>query len=170
MHIQCSKKMLDFLKPVLTEKDTDDDLFAWHANYETILRKKFFILMNDVTRFCVFLYGLKKSDFQDPIFPFQKAILIAMSMEGYDKELILKYVNGIKEVTYGPTKNRTLVSQMNRAMIDADWFAHDELVDDVHQPELCHRLNDGIVGTDHGKKWHVPQEKMLECLKLLFAE
>jgi len=167
MHIQCTKKMLEFLNPPITDKNTDDDLYAWHANYETILRKKFLLLMNDVTRFCVVFYGLKKSDFKDPVFLIQKAIIIAMSLEGYDKELVLKYVNEIKEVTYGPTKNRLLVSQMNRAMIDAGWYAYDELVDEVYQPDICHFLNDTPVGTDKGKKVHFPSDKMLECLKLL---
>lgn len=53
MHIQCTKKLLDFIKPKITEVNIDDDLFAWHANYVIINRRKFLVLMNDLTRFCV---------------------------------------------------------------------------------------------------------------------
>lgn len=167
MHIQCTKKMLDFLKPTIVEKNTDDDLFAWHANYITILRKKFIVLMNDMTRFCIVLYGLKKSDFKDPRILLQKAIIVAMHFEGYDQDLILKYVHGMGEITYGTTKDRKLVAQLNRAMQDADWYAHDSLYDQVFQPEISQILNDGFVGTDHWNIVHQPNKKMLEYLKLL---
>ncbi|MFH1693168.1 MAG: hypothetical protein ABH890_02675 [Bacillota bacterium] len=47
MHIQCTKKLLDLLKSEIIEKNTDNDIFAWHANYVNINRKKFLVLMND---------------------------------------------------------------------------------------------------------------------------
>ncbi len=56
--------------------------------------------MNDLTRFCIVLYGVKKSDFKDPIFMLQKAIIISMDIEGFDPDIVLQYVNQIKEVTY----------------------------------------------------------------------
>ena len=99
MHIQCTKKLLDFLKPEIMEKNTDNDFLAWHANYVNINRKKFLVLMNDLTRFCIVLYGAKKSDFKDPIFMLQKAIILSMAVEDYDQKIVLKYVNQIKEVT-----------------------------------------------------------------------
>lgn len=93
MHIQCTKKLLDFLKPEIIEKNTDNDFLAWHANYVNINRKKFLVLMNDLTRFCIVLYGVKKSDFKDSIFMLQKAIILSMTVEEYDQKIVLKYVN-----------------------------------------------------------------------------
>lgn len=132
-----------------------------------ILRKKFFVLMNDITRYSIVLYGLKKSDFKDPIFLLQRAILITMHFDGFAQELVLKYVNGISEVTYGKTKNRKLVSQLNRAMQDADWYAHDCLYDEIFQLEISQNLNNGYVGTNNWKEVHCPKDKMLECLEML---
>jgi hypothetical protein len=159
--------MLDFLKPNITEKTTDDDIYAWHANYITIMRRKFIILMNDLTRFCVVLYGLKKSDFKNPKIILQEAIIITITFEKYDKELIMKYIKGMKEVTYNKTKDRKLVSQLNRAMLDADWYAHDCLYSQVHQPEIANLINRRPAGTNNWKDVHYPYEKMLEYLKLL---
>ena len=167
MHLQCTKKMLDFLKPRITEKNTDNDIFAWHINYMTILRKKFFVLMHDLTRYTVVLYGLKKSDFKDPIYLLQKAIIIAMEVDGFPQELVLNYVNNIKEVTFNKTKDRKLVSHLNRAMQEASWYAQEHLYDQIFQPEISQIVNHGPVGTNHWKEVHWPKEKMLEYLELL---
>lgn len=120
--------------------------------------------MNDITRYSIVLYGLKKSDFNDPIFLLQRAILITMHFDGFAQELVLKYVNGISEVTYGKIKNRKLVSQLNRAMQDADWYAHDCLYDEIFQLEISQNLNNGYVGTNNWKEVHCPKDKMIKCL------
>jgi hypothetical protein len=39
MHIQATKKVLDFFDSEVTEKNTDGDLFAWHAYFENVNRK-----------------------------------------------------------------------------------------------------------------------------------
>ncbi len=167
MHIQCTSKVLDFLKEKPQELNTDDNIYAWHLNYMIILRRKFFVLMNNLTRYSVVLYELKKSDFKDPILFLQEAIMITMHFDGFAQELVLKYVNGISEVTYGKTKNRKLVSQLNRAMQDADWYAHDCLYDQIFQPEISQHLNNGFVGTNNWKEVHCPKDKMLKYLEML---
>jgi len=167
MHIQCTKKLLDFLKPEVIEKDTDNDLFAWYANFININRKKLLILMNDLTRFCIVLYGVKKSDFQDPIMMLQKSIIISMAVEEYDQELVLNYVNQIKEVTYSKTKDRKLVAQLNRAVEDSWWICESRLYNQLFQPDVSSSLNNGFVGTNHWKEVHQPVAKMKEYLEML---
>jgi hypothetical protein len=159
--------MLDFLKEETNTRDTDHDIYAWHLNYQTILRKKFMVLMNDLTRYCVVLYGVKKSDLKEPIDFFRKSIMIAMAFDGLPQDLVLKYINGIKEVTYGKTKDRKLVAQLNRAMLDAEAYAYDALYDQIYQPEISGFLNRTPVGTNHWKEVHYPIEKMLEYLELV---
>lgn len=167
MHLQCTKKVLDFLKPSIQDFNTDDDMYGWHMNYRIILRKKFLVLMHDLTRYTVVLYGVKKSDFKSPIDFLRKAILISMAFDGFPQDLVLKYVNGIKDVTYGKTKNKTLVSQLNRAMMDAQMIAYDYLVDQLYQVDISKFLNRGPVGTNNWKEVHYPKEKMLEYLEML---
>ncbi len=41
MHIQSTKKVLDFFEMEAQSKNTDNDIFAWHANYEVVNRKNF---------------------------------------------------------------------------------------------------------------------------------
>lgn len=106
--------------------------------------------MNNMTKFCIVLYGLKKKNFEDTRILLQKAVIVTMHFEGFDQNLILKYVHGMGEITYGTT-DRKLVAQLNRAMQDADWYVHDSLYNQVFQPEISQTLNDGPVGTDHWK-------------------
>jgi hypothetical protein len=40
MHIQSTKKVLDFFVIEPDNKNTDNDIYAWHANYEVVNRKK----------------------------------------------------------------------------------------------------------------------------------
>ncbi|MCD4827114.1 MAG: hypothetical protein K8Q99_04980 [Acholeplasmataceae bacterium] len=167
MHIQCTKNLLDFLKPEVIEKDTDHDLFAWHANYITINRRKLLILMNDLTRFCIVLYGVKKSDFKDPVMMLQKSIIISMEVEEFDQELVLHYVNQIKKVTYSKTKDRTLVAQLNRAVEDSWWICESRLYEQLFQPDIASSLNNAFVGTNHWKQVHQPVVKMKEYLEIL---
>jgi len=124
--------------------------------------------MNDLTRFCIVLYGVKKSDFKDPIFMLQKAIIISMDIEGFDPDIVLQYVNQIKEVTYHKTKNRTLVAQLNRAVEDAWLFCEDNLFDQLYQLDISNMMNTGFAGTNRWKEVHRPVDKMREYLETLY--
>lgn len=168
MHIQCTKKMLDFLKPEITLKNTDDDFYAWHANYIVIERKKLMIFMNDLTRYCVVLYGLKKSDFKDPVILFRSSILLTMATQKYPPELIEEYISKIHEVTYGKTKDRKLVARLNRAAQDSWWYCQDGLYfGNLLQPHISNLLNESPVGQDHWKIVYYPVDKMYEYLQTL---
>jgi len=168
MHIQCTKKMLDFLKPTLTVKNTDDDFFAWHADYLVVNRKKLFCLMNDLTRFCVVLYGVRLTDFKNDVFFFQRAVMFALMNQHYASPLIDAYLHRIEDITYGKTKDKKLVARLNRSTIDLSWFVEDELeVLYLEQPLLEKRLNNGPVGENQWKITYFPMDKMLEYLKML---
>lgn len=123
--------------------------------------------MNDLTRFCIILYGVKKSDFKDPLLMLQKAILLSMTVEEFDQQIVLEYVNQIKEVTYSKTKDRKLVAQLNRAVADAWWYCVDHLYNQLYQPDISSFLNNGYVGTNHWKEVHSPVDKMKEYLEML---
>ena len=63
MHIQCTKALLDYLKPQITERNTDSDMYAWHAHIVKRSRKNCFVLMHDLSRFvfCILSREEKRS-------------------------------------------------------------------------------------------------------------
>ena len=65
MHIQCTKAMLDYIKPNLVDLNTDNDMYAWHAHLVKRSRKNLLVLMHDLSRFTLVFYGVRKSDLKE---------------------------------------------------------------------------------------------------------
>lgn len=148
MHIQCTKKLLDFLKPTITNKNTDSDLYAWHANYIVNDRKKLLVIMNDLTRFSLIFYDIKKSDFKNINVWFVTALYNAMSLAGFSGEDIIKYFDGAPDtITYNKTKDRTLVARLNKAVEIADIMCQNEgvYVDVLEQNHIAQSCNEILV-------------------------
>lgn len=173
MHIQSTKKVLDFLKPEITIKNTDDDLYAWHANYIVVLRRKLLVLMNDLTRFTVVFYGVKKSDLKNINVWLVTGIYNAMQAAGISRKDIMKYFQYVPErVTFSKTKNKTMVARMNMAVEQADLGCQNEDfgvdINSFDQPQLSKYCNNLLVCQDKYKVCYVPKEKLQEYIDLLY--
>lgn len=171
MKLQLTKKTIDWLKPTINQLNTDDDIFAWHVNYSFINRKKYVVIMNDLIRFSIILYGVKKRDMINPEFIFN-VIYNAFIISNYNEQLIRKYFKSIPiKLQFGKSKNRKLIAHINRAIQDATWRAYSEGIDynNLEQLHITKYLNKMIVGENNYKKHHVPEEKMLEYLNLIFS-
>jgi hypothetical protein len=170
MHIQCTKKLLDFLKPTTTNKNTDSDLYAWHANYIVNDRKKLLVIMNDLTRFSLVFYGIKKSDFKNINVWFVTALYNAMSLAGFSGEDIIKYFDGAPDIiTYNKTKNRTLVARLNKAVEIADIMCQNEgvYIDVLEQNHIAQSCNEILVCQDNYKICYVPKEQLKAYIDML---
>lgn len=169
MHIQLTKKMIDWLGPDLVEKDTDNDLYAWHCKFEIANKKKFIVLTNDLTRFCIIIYGMTKKDFKSPEFIIFNAILHALMAQGYDLDLIDKYMRHLNKITFGQTKNRTLVARLNSATLYALEIAYQRgiVFDNFEQNHISKDLNELIVSENKGKVYYIPKDRMIDYLKML---
>lgn len=171
MHIQCTRKLLDFLNPEIKAKDTDNDLYSWHANYITINRKKLLIIMNDLTRFTVVFYNVRKKDFEKIHLWLISGIFNAMTLAGFSTEDIMKYLNGMpNDITYNRTKNRTLVARLNKSVEAAEWACYDEgvYIDVIEQNHISKYVNGSIIWDEKpSKKIYHPKNKLKEYLDLL---
>ncbi len=171
MHFQITKKMIDWLKPEIISKNTDNDFYAWHVNFQFVARKRLIVIMNDLTRFSVVLYGLTKKDFTHIDHHFYNALYNAMSDQGISESLIKKYLDSFPvEVTYGKTKDRKHVGRVNIIM---DYALHTASIDSIdfeyiEQRHISKKINTLIYGENHAyKEIYYPHEKMLEYLKML---
>lgn len=170
MHIQCTKKLLDFLKPKITDKNTDDDLYAWHAHYITNNRKKLLVMMNDLSRFTVVFYGIKKADFKHIDVWFENALRVVMYNSGINDDEIDKYFSNISPTyTYNKTKNRTLVSRLNKAVETADSYCHSQGIDpdSILQDHVSLFVSGLLVGFKNQRDYFIPSEKFKEYIDML---
>ena len=81
MHIQCTKAMLDYIKPELTEHNTDNDMYALHTHFLKRSGKNLLVLMHDLSRFTVVFYGLKKSHIKELYPMISVAVIGTMSIK-----------------------------------------------------------------------------------------
>ena len=173
MHIQCTKAMLDYIKPNLTEHDTDNDMYAWHAHLVKRSRKNLLVLMHDLTRFTLVFYGVKKSHLKE-LYP-MVSIAMANSMleSGLKPKEISTYLDKQPEtLTFNKTKNRILVARLNKAVETTDHILstegyYEDVIEQLHASVFCNQL---LVCEDNYKVCYYPEEKLREYLDLFLEK
>jgi len=160
MHIQCTKAMLDYIKPNITEQNTDNDMYAWHAHLVKRSRRNCLVLMHDLSRFTLVFYGVKKSDFKE-------------FFENITPKEISAYLNGQPEaLTFNKTKNRILVARLNKAVETTDHILstegyYEDVIEQLHASVFCNQL---LVCEDNYKVCYYPEEKLREYLNLFLEK
>ena len=85
--------MLDYIKPELTETNTDNDMYAWHAHFLKRSGKNLLVLMHDLSRFTVVFYGLKKSHIKELYPMISVGVMNAMMDAGIPLDAIGAYID-----------------------------------------------------------------------------
>lgn len=167
MHIQCTKKLIDLLKVDIIEKNTDEDIFAWHANYIVVGRKKMLVLVHDLTRFCVVIYGIKKSDMKNFVKIVKDTMYVAMKSEAYGGFMIKYYLDQFESITFGKTKDRIQVSRLNKTTENIGYILSDVgyYIDSIDQPQLTTEMNRFLFSSKNEKGYKQPNLEMLKILE-----
>lgn len=123
MIIECTKKLADVMKIKLNayEEGKAKSFFEWHANLFMFDRRKGVILMNNKTRYCIILYGLKAEHFKKFDVIVLSAIRETFIAEGFSLEVVDKYIADCGEVNYTKTHDRSVLSQINDFHISISW-------------------------------------------------
>ena len=173
MHIQCTKAMLDYIKPNIAEHDTDNDMYAWHAHLVKRSRKNLLVLMHDLTRFTLVFYGFKKSHLKE-LFPMVSVSMANSMLEsGFTPKEISAYLDGQPEtLTFNKTKNRILVARLNKAVETTDHILstegyYEDVIEQLHASVFCNQL---LVCEDNYKVCYYPEEKLREYLSLFLEK
>ena len=115
--IQCTKKLMDYVKKDVELLNSDmDKFYGWHANMFTIDRRKYIIVMNNVTRYNFVLGPIVKKDVLHLEEMISEGIKENLEADGVNKEYIDLYMNGISGVRYAKTSERSIVGQINDAI------------------------------------------------------
>ncbi|NDI36017.1 DUF6933 domain-containing protein [Chengkuizengella sediminis] len=122
MLIQCTKKLADAMKIKLEDYTHDrESFYDWHANLFMFDRRKGVILMNNKTRYCIVLYGLKLNDFKKFDDIFISAIEETFLAEGLPPLKVKQYLKNCAEVKYTKTHDRSILGQINDFHIHISW-------------------------------------------------
>lgn len=129
MIIECTKKLADAMKIKVKPYDVAnaESFYEWHANLFMFDRRKGILLMNNKTRYCIVLYGVKLEHFKR----FDKVVLDSISetflAEGFDENIIDKYIANCRNVDYTKTHDRSVLGQMKDFDISISWQIEDYL-------------------------------------------
>lgn len=164
MNIGCAKKLLDELKLRPGEMVDENTLFSWHANLITINRRKAVILVNDRTRYCVLLFGLKTSNFKNIGDIITNAIAGTFLAEGISAEIVNNYIETAGTITFTKTYDRSVVAIMNQFAQVAEDYQNEELdMDNINQIDFNLRTSGWLCKVDRDYKH--PKEMLLEAIQ-----
>ncbi|WEG13402.1 plasmid pRiA4b ORF-3 family protein [Pullulanibacillus sp. KACC 23026] len=168
MYIQATKKLLDQLEIKGASPTREEEaLFTWHANLITINRRKTVVLVNDASRYCLVLYGMKKKDWESWETLILSAIRKVLLDEGISEEVVERYIEQAGLVDTYKSKNRQTTAWVNKAcdyvqLFEYDFDEHASLV----QTEMSKKVSRYLVGLGTGTSdYFVPYEQMLKDLE-----
>lgn len=127
--ISCTKKLFElshFIEEPITTTPSDE-FYRWHANVFRLARKNNMIFMNNETRFCFILFGVKKIHFQNIDEVFTQALIESLRFEKLEEELINKYVAHIDQITFTKTYNRSVLGSMTDMVLMTKLMIEDHL-------------------------------------------
>ena len=144
MLISCTKKLADALKIKVFEvvPIRRNRLFEWHANLFVFNRRNGVIMMNNLTRYSVVLYGLKADHFKK----FNELVLSAIEQtfrsEGFSDEVISNYVRTGAQMIYAKSSDRSILGQLNDVQYHLEWRIEKRApLDSVYMVEISKELN-----------------------------
>lgn len=169
MLIRCTKKLLDELKVIPESVEEEGPLFSWHANIIMVNRRKTVVLMNDMTRYGVVLFGLKAKELKNLNEIACQGIRETFQAEGIKEEVIEQYLLQAKKIQYTKTNDRTSVARLNKTCESTTFFSEDLLQDSIIQQEVSKKVSRVLVG--NGKNDYIlPNEKLYEELALFAGQ
>ena len=144
MLISCTKKLADALKIKVFEVVPlrRNPLFEWHANLFVYQRRKGIIVMNNLTRYSVVLYGLKAEHFKK----FNELVLSAIEQtfraEGFSDEVISNYVRTGSQVIYAKSNDRSILGQLVDVQYHLEWRLDERApIDSILLVDISKELN-----------------------------
>ncbi|TFE19346.1 DUF6933 domain-containing protein [Cohnella luojiensis] len=111
--ISCTKKLFE-LSPFVEEQDNEsnDEFFKWHANVFRMAKKNNLIFMNNRTRYCFILFGIKKEHFKNFNELFIKSLSENLRAEGIPDSKINEYVSKANSIKFTKTYDRSVIGSM----------------------------------------------------------
>jgi hypothetical protein len=169
MMIHCTKKLLDELRITPDQAATDyDPLFSWSANVITLNRRKTVVLMCELNRYIVVLYGLKAKDFKEFGQRIVEAIRQTLLQEQVNPAVIEHYLADAGEPVFAKSKDRSQTARLSQACDTVEFIARNKEASDPVSIGI--RGSQLLVGGSSGQQYFYPGEKMMDDLKRLGIE
>jgi hypothetical protein len=126
--ISCTKKLFELSSFVEDQNtETNNEFFKWHANVFRMAKKNNLIIMNNKTRYCFILFGIKKEHFKNFNQIFVKALTDNLRAEGISDSKITEYVNNASQIKFAKTYDRSVLGSMTDMVKMTEFLIEDYL-------------------------------------------
>lgn len=146
--IACTKKLFDLSNfPVSPIPEVGyRPLNSWHAHLFKVGRKNCVMIMNDLTRYQVVLYGVRKEHVKDFDNLFLTNLEIVLRADQFtDQEVNLLFSNMDKFI-YTKTHNRSILGSLNdQIYLTQHWIEEYLPTDELNIVDLNIMLNDSVI-------------------------
>ncbi|GGD77938.1 DUF6933 domain-containing protein [Paenibacillus nasutitermitis] len=111
--ISCTKKLFELSSwEEVQDTETNDELFKWHANVFRMAKRNNLIIMNNRTRYCFILFGIKKEHLKKFNSLFIEALTENLRADGFPESKISEYLFEANKIEFVKTYNRSVLGSM----------------------------------------------------------
>ena len=126
MIIHCTKKMAKKLPEVsVTALQEIYPLGSWHANLYHFNHRQCVIFCHDISRYVLFLSGLRKPQFVALGDWFVEIFLATLTAEGFEKSAIAQVAKSLGPIEYDTATNPSVLAAMNIVSEQAYWICRE---------------------------------------------
>jgi len=108
-----------------------NSIYSWHTGYYIYNRKLCLIVANDLTRYCVVLYGLKASDMKNFTLIFKQQLKRNLILDGISSVSINKYMEEADNSIFTKSSDRSVLGSINDYMVGLSYYIEDYIFDEV---------------------------------------
>ncbi|PYE50045.1 hypothetical protein HUB98_28670 [Paenibacillus barcinonensis] len=162
--ISCTKKLFDS-SAFIEEQDNEleDELYKWHANVFRMAKKNNLIIMNNKTRYCFILFGIRKEHYKNFKEIFLNALIENLKADGISEPLINNYTSNANSMKFIKTYDRSVLGSMTDMVKMTEFMIEDYLpIQEMNIIEL-NKINNG---TPLVKLKKFPNQFMREALSI----
>lgn len=126
--LKFTQKLLKDMKIAPVELEEADSLFSWHVNILQ-LRKKYIIFVNDSSRLCLVIGGIRSSQARKLQEEFITQLKEYLMLEGVSKSLIDQYFLEAGDIKIAKTDSRSVIGTMTEMTLYSDNVIFDSTYD-----------------------------------------
>lgn len=149
IYLGITKKFADVMgiKKLENIENYKPSINMWHGSLKFINRKKCIMFMNDLTRYTIFLYGIKKKDLDCLENVFIDSLIDTMRSDNFPHESIMKLVDNIKSFNIIKTNNKSVGGSIMDHFktlpyyLDLDYVQYMEQQGILNLKKISHRYN-----------------------------